>query len=270
MSASSDAGSVILQRDGAVARLTLNRPAQLNALDDTLVEALVAATATVAADTSIRAVILAGAGRHFMAGGDIKVFARSLADEGAARSARFAALITRVHAAVETLARMPQPIVARLHGAVAGFGLSLANACDLAFAGEDAYFASAYLSLGVTPDGGGTWWLPRIVGSRKAAEILLLGERFDASTALSIGLVNRVVPVEALDAAVEEAAQRIAAMPAFAVQNLKRLLRASSQHTLAEQLALEGASFAACTARGDFVEGIGAFLDKRPPRFGDA
>jgi 2-(1,2-epoxy-1,2-dihydrophenyl)acetyl-CoA isomerase len=259
--------TVLLARDGPVATLTLNRPAALNVLDHAMVDALVEASAALAVDREIRAIVLRGAGKHFMAGGDIRVFAQALDSPPADRVAAFRALIDRVHAFVETLARMPQPVVAAVHGAVAGFGLSLANACDLVYASEDAYFASAYLTIGVTPDGGGTFSLPRIVGTRKAAEIMLLGDRFDAKEAQALGIVNRVVGAGELDASASAAAARIAAMPARATRNLKRLLREAPQSSLAAQLAAEAASFSACTGDEDFVEGIRAFLDKRPPGF---
>ena len=261
-------GPVVAARDGPIATLTLNRPDALNALDDAMIDALVEAATSIAADREARVVVLRGAGKHFMAGGDIRVFAQSLDRAPDERAARFRGLIDRVHAAIETLARMPQPVIAGVQGAVAGFGLSLANACDLVYASEDAYFASAYLTIGVTPDGGGTWWLPRIVGARKAAEIMMLGERFDAKHALALGLVNRVVPAADLDATVDAAARRIADGPPPAMQNLKRLLRLSSQTTLAGQLDLEARSFSACTASDEFAEGVRAFLDKRKPDFG--
>jgi 2-(1,2-epoxy-1,2-dihydrophenyl)acetyl-CoA isomerase len=260
--------TVLLARDGAIAMLTLNRPAALNALDFAMIEALNAHASEVAADDSVRVVVIEGAGKHFMAGGDIRLFAQSLEQPADARAAAFQRLAEDVHAAIETLARMPHPIVAKLRGAVAGFGFSLANACDLAFAAEDAYFASAYLQLGVTPDGGGTYWLPRIVGSRKACEIMLLGERIDARTAASIGIVNRTVPADALDEVVHGAARRIAEGPALAARGLKRLLRASPGRSLSEQLQAEAVSFGRCAGSSDFAEGVRSFLEKRAPRFG--
>jgi 2-(1,2-epoxy-1,2-dihydrophenyl)acetyl-CoA isomerase len=134
-------------------------------------------------------------------------------------------------------------------------------------AAEDAYFAAAYRNIGLSPDGGGTWSLPRLVGARKAAEILLLSERFDAHEALRLGLVNRVVPAAGLDAAVAAIAGSLAAGPRLALQNTKRLLRESSGRTLSEQLHAEALSFGACSATRDFEEGLAAFLAKRPPRF---
>jgi 2-(1,2-epoxy-1,2-dihydrophenyl)acetyl-CoA isomerase len=259
--------TVLVARNEAIATLTLNRATALNALDQAMIDALTAASTELAADESVRVVVLQGSGKHFMAGGDIRVFAQSLEQRSDARTAAFQRLAEQIHAVIETLARMPQPIIAKVRGAAAGFGLSLANACDLVYASEDAYFASAYLQLGVTPDGGGTYWLPRIVGARKAAEIMLLGERFDARAAQALGIVNNVVPAEALDRAVDEAARRIAGGPVLAVRNLKRLLRESSRRSLSEQLQAEATSFGRCAGSDDFAEGVRAFLDKRAPLF---
>lgn len=263
-----DTGSTILvTRDGPVATLTLNRPAALNVLDLAMMDSLVEHTAALAADPALRVVVLRGAGKHFMAGGDLRTFATQLDRDPASRRAEFASIVSRLHAAIECLHRMPQIAIAAVHGAVAGFGLSLASACDLAIAADDAYFASAYRQIGLTPDGGGTWSLPRIVGMRKALEIYLLGERFDAHEALRIGLVNRVVAVGALDDAVSDVARSIIEGPALALSNVKRLLRESSGRSLSQQLRAEADSFADCTATEDFAEGIRAFLAKRPPRF---
>ena len=258
---------VLLARSGPVATLTLNRPDALNVLDEAMVDALIPATAEVAADASIRVLVVRGAGKHFMAGGDIRTFARESSRPADERQRVFQRLVERIHVAVETLARMPQPVVARVQGAVAGFGLSLMNACDLAIASDDAYFAAGYRQIGITPDGGGTWSLPRIVGQRRALGILLLGERFGAADALAMGLVNRVVPLAELDAAVDAAARSLAEGPREVLAATKRLVREAQRHTLSEHLQAEAVSFGRMAAADDFVEGVASFLAKRPARF---
>lgn len=262
--------SVLLERTGAVATLTLNRPESLNTLDFTMMEALVAHTGALAADASLRCVVVRGAGRHFMAGGDLHTFAEMLPLPPAERKARFMAIIGRLHAAIEHLQRMPHPVVASVHGAVAGFGLSLMNACDLVVAADTAFFTSAYRHIGLTPDGGGSYTLPRIVGVKKAMEIMLLGERFDAQQALSLGLVNRVVPAAELDAATAALVATLVAGPRRATANAKRLVNDSLGSTLSRQLNAEAESFSDCTMDDDFVEGIRAFVEKRAPRFGSS
>jgi 2-(1,2-epoxy-1,2-dihydrophenyl)acetyl-CoA isomerase len=177
-------------------------------------------------------------------------------------------MVERVHIAVEHLHRMPHPVVGCVHGAVAGIGLSFMNACDLVVAADNAYFTSAYRHIALTPDGGGSWALPRLVGTRKAMEILMLSERFDAAEALRLGLVNRVVAADALDAEVDGMVRALAAAPLVAIRNTKRLVRDSFAHTLSEQLQAEAISFGQCTATPDFAEGISAFIEKRPARFG--
>lgn len=259
---------LLLERAGPVATLTLNRPEALNTLDFTLMDALVDATAQVAADDSLRVVVLRGAGKHFMAGGDLRTFEGELAKPAAQRNDDFRRMIGRLHSAIEALHRMPHPVVARVQGAVAGFGLSLMNACDLVVAAEDTYFASAYRNIALTPDGGGSWSLPRLVGTRRAMEILLLGERFDARRAFEMGLVNKVVPAAELDAATDAVVQSLAQGPVLAIRNAKRLVRESLARSLSAQLDAEAVSFGSCAATTDFAEGIQAFLQKRPARFG--
>jgi 2-(1,2-epoxy-1,2-dihydrophenyl)acetyl-CoA isomerase len=216
----------------------------------------------------LRVVVIRGAGKHFMAGGDLRTFEGELAKPPEKRKEDFRRMIARLHSAIEALHRMPHPVVARVQGAVAGFGLSLMNACDLVVAAEDTYFASAYRSIALTPDGGGSWALPRLVGTRRAMEILLLGERFDARRALDMGLVNRVVPAAELDAATASVVQALAQGPVRAIRNAKRLVRESLARSLSAQLDAEAVSFGDCAATADFAEGIRAFLDKRPARFG--
>jgi len=259
---------VLVSRQGVVATLTLNRPDALNTLDFAMMDSLVEAVADVAADDALRVVILRGAGKHFMAGGDLRAFAGELTKSRAERQAGFTQMIGRLHSAIELLHRMPHPVVARVHGAVAGFGLSLVTACDLAIAADSAYFASAYRNIALTSDGGMSWTLPRIVGLRKAMEILLLGERFDAAQALELGLVNRVVPGAELDATVDSVVQSLVSGPNLALRRAKRLLRQSFAHSLSEQLDAETRSFGECASTADFEEGIAAFLEKRAPQFG--
>jgi len=259
---------LLVERGGAVATLTLNRPDALNALDPAMMDALVQGTAALAADASVRCVVVRGAGKHFMAGGDIRHFASQLDLPAQERQREFAQMIGRLHAAIEAFHRMPQPVIASVHGAVAGFGLSLLCACDLGIAAQDAYFTAAYRSLGLTPDGGLSYALPRLVGTRKAMEILLLGERFSADEALRLGLVNRIVPGADLERETAAMAAALAAGPPLATRNGKRLLRQSLSQPLSVQLDAEATSFGACAASADFVEGVRAFLEKRAPRFG--
>jgi 2-(1,2-epoxy-1,2-dihydrophenyl)acetyl-CoA isomerase len=259
--------TVLLERDGPIATLTLNRPDALNALDVAMMDALVACTAALAADETLRVVVLRGAGSHFMAGGDLRTFAGRVGLPPAERRDDFQRIAERIHTAIEHVHRMPHPVLCAVQGAVAGFGLSLAAACDLVVAADNAYFASAYRQVGLTPDGGGTWSLPRIVGVRKALEIHLLSERFDAHEALRIGLVNRVVARDALDATVHTLARSLADGPALALRNIKRLVRDAPQRSLSEQLRAEAQSFGQCAATADFAEGLDAFFAKRPPRY---
>jgi len=259
--------TLLLERDGAIATLTLNRPASLNALDSEMIEALIAHSGALAADDSVRCVVIKGAGRHFMAGGDIRSFNDRLAGAPADRRRDFTRMVEHMHAAIENLQRMPHPVLASVQGAVAGFGLSLMCACDLAIAAESSYFTSAYRHLGLTPDGGASYTLPRLIGLKKAMEITLLGDRFDAAGALRLGLVNRVVADAELEAATRQVAIVLATGPVLALRNGKRLLNQSLSQTLSAQLQAEAESFGACAASKDFAEGVRAFLDKRSPNF---
>lgn len=261
--------TLLLDRDGAVATLTLNRPAALNTLDPDMVEALIAHTTELAVDDSVRCVIIRGAGRHFMAGGDIRSFNDQLAHPPAHRRFHFTQMVEHMHVAIEALQRMPHPVLASVHGAVAGFGLSLMCACDLAIAADSSYFTSAYRHLGLTPDGGASYTLPRLVGLKKAMEIVLLGERFDAAEALRLGLVNRVVGESELSSVTQVVARALATGPVLALRNGKRLVNQSLSNSLSMQLQAEAESFGRCSETADFAEGVRAFLDKRTPRFED-
>jgi 2-(1,2-epoxy-1,2-dihydrophenyl)acetyl-CoA isomerase len=260
--------SVLVDRDGPIATLTLNRPSSLNTLDLTMVDALVAHSTQLAADDRLRCIVVRGAGAHFMAGGDIKSFSEELGTPMAERQVQFTQIVRRVHAAIENLQRMPHVVIASVHGSVAGFGMSLMCACDLPIAADTAYFASAYRHIGLTPDGGASYTLPRLVGLKKAMEIMLLAERFDAQEAFRLGLINRVVVAADLKSVTAAIAAAIATGPAMAMRNIKRLLNQSWSQSLSAQLESEAISFGACAASDDFAEGIRAFVEKRLPRFG--
>jgi len=195
------------------------------------------------------------------------MFHQSRSQAPAQRRAGVEAVIGRVHAVITGFYDCPLPVVAKVRGAVAGFGVSLLAACDLAVASTDSYYTLAYTLIGTSPDGGSTWALPRLVGTKRAKEIALLAERFDAATAERLGLINRAVPEAELDAAVAKLAGRLAMGPAQAFARTKALLNASTTATLAEHLAAEQEAFVACTETADFAEGVAAFVEKRPPAF---
>lgn len=262
--------TVLTRISNGIAHLTLNRPAVLNALDRQMIEDLRQATAAVEVDPAVRVILLSGAGEHFMAGGDLKWFRAQLALPPQERQPLFERLIADVHATVLQLRRCPQPVVVAVRGAVAGFGLSLMLAADLAIAAESAYFTLAYRHIGLSPDGGATWSLPRLVGLRQAMEIALLGERFDATRARELGLVNRVVASDQLDAAALALAEQLAAGPATALAQTKALINQSFERSLETQLHAEQRAFAASAVAPDFAEGLEAFFGKRAPQFNQA
>jgi 2-(1,2-epoxy-1,2-dihydrophenyl)acetyl-CoA isomerase len=246
-----------------VVTLTLNRPEVLNAIDVPLARAMNAAVQALRGDTRVRCVVLRGAGRAFVAGGDLARFAEDfgkaadVADE----------LLDALHPVAETLRDIDAPIVAAVHGAVAGAGLSLMCACDLVVAAQGTRFLMAYDRVGAAPDFGGTYFLPRVLGMRRAAQFLFLSETLDAEAALHAGLVNRVVPLGQLTAMADELARKIAAGPTRAYGQYKRLADRSFESELHDQLEAERSAFKAATKTADFREGVSAFLSKRPPTF---
>ncbi|MCK6395098.1 enoyl-CoA hydratase [Zoogloea sp.] len=259
---------VLLDVTDGVATLTLNRPAALNALSVDMMKALAEATARLAHRDDLRVVVVEGAGDHFMAGGDLKDFAAHLHLSPESRLATFRAMIEQyINPSVEALQGLPVPVIARVQGACAGFGMSLVLGCDMAVATDTAYFTTAYSSIALSGDGGVSWLLPRVLGRRRAFELLMLADRFDAAEAQRLGVVNRVVPAAELDAAVADLVARIRRGPGRCYGEIKHLLNASPDQSLGAQLQLEAEAFARCSARPDFDEGINAFLGKRKARF---
>lgn len=246
--------------EGGIAHIRFNRPAVLNAIDVPTANGFLEACRAASEDKEVRVVVLSGEGRAFIAGGDLAAMKASPVETAQA-------LIGPMHGGIALLAAMDAPVLAGLHGAVAGGGLGVALAADLAIAAEGTRFNLAYVNIGASSDCSTSWALPRLVGMRKAMEIALLGETFDAAEALRIGLVNRVVPAAALQEETGKLARRLADGPPLALARLKRLIRDSLGRGLQEQLDAEATGFAVCAATADFAEGVAAFFDKRPPRY---
>lgn len=263
-----DSKTVLVSIDAGTATLTLNRPLALNAMSVEMVQTLRLAVERVIGDPRVRVIVIKGAGEHFMAGADINDFHAHLSLEPSARLPAFHAMIKQfINPTIMALRDAHQPVIASVHGACAGFGLSLMLASDFALAADSAYFTTAYAWLGLSPDGGASYFLTRIVGARKAAELMLFAERLSAEQALALGLINRLVPPADLATQTAQLAQKLSNGPRHAYGEIKRLLRDAHEASLAEQLSAEGESFARCSATQDFGEGVCAFLEKRPPRF---
>ncbi len=259
--------TVQIEVSDGVATLLLNRPHKLNALNKLMAWGLETATRQLADDPEVRCVIIAGAGDNFQAGGDIEYFRAMLDDDEVEKRVEVRAIINKAHAAITALRTMPKPVVARVRGAVAGFGVSLLAACDMAIAAEGANFSLAYCHIGTSPDGGATYALPRMVGMKRAMELALLGDRIDANHAEAIGLINRVVGADELDDTVAQLARRFTQGPSFAYARTKELLNTSWNNDLVAQLEAEMDSFVDCASSEDFATGVTAFCEKRTAMF---
>lgn len=254
---------VALRIADGIASLRFQRPEVLNAIDVSTAIALRDAVRAATSDASVRVIVLSGEGRAFVAGGDLAYFR----DAGASAPQAAAALIEPMHEVVLALVNARQPVLASLHGAVAGAGMSLAMAADLAIAGDNTVFNLAYAKVGATPDCSASWMLPRLVGLRAAMEIALLADSLSATEALRLGLVNRVVPLDRLEEETAKLARRLAASAPLALAGIKRLLRDGLDRSLPEQLDAEQAAFVAGAATEDFHEALSAFFAKRKPVF---
>lgn len=264
------ADDILLQavQDG-VATLTFNRPKSLNAIDNALGIALSKALRQLAGDKQVRCIVLRGAGDHFMAGGDINGFNSALDKGEWARRRATGELAIYAHEIIEAVSGMDKPVVASLRGAAAGFGMSLLLACDLAIASEKSFYTLAYRQIGLSPDGGSTYFMPRTLSYKQAMEMALLGNRFDAKRAYELGIVNRVVADDKLEEATNEVAMAIATGPAAALARTKALIRHSFAYvaSLESQLRMEERGIMDSAAGEEFIEGITAFLAKRKPKF---
>lgn len=261
--ASSAQAVVQLEVEAGIATIWLNRPEAANSINLDVVRELRRVVYDIAARQDIRVVVLRGRGRQFCAGGDMAMFLGQLDTIG--RHLRD--VIAEFHAALLALRDLPQPVVALVHGAVAGGGLSLALGCDFVVAEERTKFATAYRKLGASSDGGMSLLLSRILGTRKALELMLAGEVFLAPEALSLGLVNRVAPEAALEAALVAFCEVLAGNSRASNACVKRLVHAAPTASFDEQLTRELEGFCALASGADFREGVTAFAERRPPVF---
>ena len=244
--------------------ITLNRPDRLNAFIGHMRRDLAEALEHAGSDRSVRVVIITGAGRAFCAGGDIAFMAELMQRRNAEEFSRILGAGRRVILAIR---QMTKPVIASINGPASGAGCNLALACDLRIASTDASFSQSFLKVGLHPDWGGTFFLPRLVTPNKACELFFLGESIDAAEALRLNIVNQVVAPEDLEAATLELAERLRAAPPLALAAAKQAIYASEGADLDEMLRYETEAQLRCFESDDGHEGVRAFLEKREPRF---
>lgn len=254
----------VSRADGA-ATVELNRPEALNAWNAQFGEDLLAALSTLAADRTVRAVVITGAGRAFSSGADLKDISTDTTPDG--RPNVYKTLTERYHPIMHAIREMPKPVIAAVNGPAVGIGCSLALCCDLIVAAESAYFLLAFVNIGLVPDGGSSLFLPTRIGMARATELSMLGERLPAAKALQWGLINRVVADDRLTREVTELAARMAKGPTRSYAGAKRQLNNWLYTRMEEQLELEAKIQQEMAGSGDFVEGAMAFIEKRPARF---
>src|SRR6266540_1955700 len=254
--------TIVFEVDDGVAEVTLNRPERLNAWNQRFGEELRSAILEDAADPSVRAVLVTGAGRGFSSGADLKDMLEQAAS-GAPAPDVGELLRERYHPIITGIRELPKPVVAAVNGPAVGIGCSLALACDLIWAGESAIFGLAFVNIGLVPDGGSTFLVPVAAGKARALEMALLGEPLPAERALEWGLINRVVPDGELMAEARGLAERLAQGPTRSYANSKRALNNSFLKIMDEQLDLEADIQGEMVKTSDFIEGVSAFVEKR-------
>src|SRR6202171_3969336 len=259
------AGPVILEgKHDGIATLVMNRPDRLNALNNELAMAVNDALGRIAEDLSVGVVVITGAGRAFCAGGDLGALGKGR-QTGATHELE--PILRSGMQMVLKIRTMPQPVIAAVHGAAAGAGMNIALAADMRIASEDATFGQNFAKVGLFPDYGGMFFLPELVGPARAAEMFYTGDMIDAQTALRLGIVNRVVPLDKLEAEVRALAQKIAQGPAIAIRAVKQTLFGSGKERLEKVLEQEVQQQMKCFQSEDCAEGIRAFFEKRKPQF---
>lgn len=259
----SDYQTLLFEQHESVAKITLNRPDAANAINLAMARDLMSAAIRCDEDPSVRAVLITATGKMFCAGGDIQSFGEA----GDAIGTLVKEITAHLHAAISRFARMDAPVITAVNGAAAGAGFSLAIAADLALAAESARFTVAYTALGGSPDGSSSFFLPRLVGLRRAQELILTNRRLSAAEAAEWGLITRTVADEELDAESEKLAAKLAQGPTLAHGVVKKLLAGSFDQSLETQMELEARGLAETLNSPDGREGVDAFLNKRAAVF---
>jgi len=256
-----------LEIDGQIGTLTLNRPDALNAMSPELIGELTTAAAWLADRAPIRALIVTGAGRAFCSGGDVNWFKRGVTDESVDLPSEVRRGAEALHNAIVDFRRIPYPVIAAINGPAAGAGMSLALSADIRIASDQAFLAIAYGRIGAAPDGGMTYFLPRVVGPAKALELALNDPNLDANAALEAGLVSEVVPADELLPRARAKAEKLAAKAPYYVRTAKRLLHESIEHSINDHLQLERHGIADSMGTQDLKRGVTAFFDGETPAF---
>jgi 2-(1,2-epoxy-1,2-dihydrophenyl)acetyl-CoA isomerase len=254
---------IVVTTKGDVATIRLDDPPTMNALSVAMAAELDAALDALSRSGSIRCLVLTGTGRAFSAGGDVQSFYENLEDPGEVMQA----ILDGLHGAVERLLSAPFPTIAAINGVVAGAGMGLAMATDLAVAVDTSMFTMAYTGIGVSPDGSSTYFLPRLVGTRRAMDMILTNRRLTAAEALELGLVNETVSEDEFTARVDALSARLAAGPTGAYVRARDLIRTSFTNDPVSQMAAEAGHIIAAASTHDFHEGVAAFIEKRRPDF---
>jgi 2-(1,2-epoxy-1,2-dihydrophenyl)acetyl-CoA isomerase len=254
---------IVVSNENGIATVRLNDPDSMNALSVPMANRLRDILIELAADNSVRALVLTGTGRGFCAGGDVQSFYDNRDDPQEVMGQ----ILDGLHGAVDVLMNLPFPTIAAINGVVAGAGMGVALATDLAIAVDSALFTMAYTGIGVSPDGSSTFSLPRLVGTRMAMDMILTNRRILAPDAVDIGLINQAVPEEDFELTVTALATRLAAGPTQAYVRARKLVRSSLGNDPVSQMELEAASILAAGTTRDFYEGVSAFIEKRRPEF---
>lgn len=256
-----EAAPLLVERDGAVTILTMNRAGTRNALNRDLILALGSALKDAALDAEVRAVVLTGSGESFCSGADL----RSAMSERAEMD--LGERIDEFHALIKTIVHAPKPFVAAVDGAAVGFGADLALACDLRVFSSRGYIQEKFVKIGLMPDGGGTFWMPRLVGMGRALEFLMLGTKIEAQLALELGLTNRVVTPDELPGSARGLAHELAKGPPLALREIKQAVREGFRGTVDDALAREKSGQLGLLSSSDMMEGVLAWAQRREPQF---